>query len=350
MGTTYATREQVKRAMDFAETARNDAQVDRALAAATASIDRLCRRRGFAPLIRTRRFDWPSPAWPTSGRLWFDEDALISLTSLSSGGTSIATSASKLYPDDGPPYDRLDLDRSTAAAFGLGTTDQYDVHVTGLWGYDLRTAAAGALAAAVSTTTGTQVAGTDSASVGIGDLLTVDAERMIVTGKTSRDTGQTLGGAGLAASMTADAAAVTTGSAYTVGEVLTIDTERMLVVDVVGNTVVVKRAWDGSRLAQHAAGATIYALRNLTVERGALGTTAATHANGAPVSRHLFPDLIVQLAVAEAIAALQTEQSGMARTAGSKDRAQDVSGAGLDQLRAAVDDAHGLGKVRHRAV
>lgn len=349
MGPTYTTREMVKGALDIAETARNDVKVDRAIAGATADIDRLCRRRGFAPLVRTRRFDWPSWSSPTPGRLWFDDDALVTLTSLSSGGVTISTSVAKLYPDEGPPYDRLDLDRSTSAAFGLGATTQLDVTVAGVWGWDLRSAAAGSLAAAVSTTTETQVGVTDGSVVGVGDLLLVDAERMIVLGKTSRDTGQVLGGSGLAASMTADAAAVTTGSAYKVGEVLTIDTERMLVVDVVGNTVVVKRAWDGSRLAQHTAGATIYALRNLTVQRGAQGTTAATHAGGAAVSRHVYPDLVVQLATLSAVAALQTEGAGGSREAGSGERKQDVSGVGVDALRLAVEDAYGR-KIRHRAV
>lgn len=346
----YASREAVKRAMDVAETARNDAQVDRALAGATASINRLCRRRGFAPLVRTRRFDWPSWSSPTPGRLWFDDDGLVTLTSLTSGGVTIATSAAKLYPDDGPPYDRLDLDRTTSAAFGLGAGSQLDVAVAGVWGWDLSAAAAGTLDGAITSTTATTIGVTDSAAVGVGDLLLVDSERMVVTGKTSRSTGQVLGAPGLTASMTADSVPVTTGSAYKVGEVLTIDTERMLVVDVVGNSLIVKRAWDGSRLAAHTAGATVFALRTLTVERAALGTAAATHLNAAAVSRHQFPDLVVQLAVAEAIAALQAEGSGMAREAGSKDRKQDVSGAGLDQLRAAVDEAYGRGKIRHAAV
>ncbi len=350
MGAWYTTREAVKGALDIAETARNDAKVDRAIAGATADIDQLCRRRGFAPLVRTRRFDWPSPLSPTPGRLWFEDDGLITLTSLTSGGVTIATSAAKLYPDDGPPYDRLDLDRTTSAAFGLGTGAQLDVSVAGVWGWDLASAAAGTLDGAISSTTATTIGVTDSAAVGVGDLLLVDSERMVVTGKTSRSTGQVLGAGGVAASMTADSAPVTTGSAYKVGEVLTIDTERMLVVDIVGNSVIVKRAWDGSRLAAHSAGATIFALRTLTVERAALGTTAATHLNGAAVFRHVFPSLVTQLATAQAVATLQAEGAGMAREAGSGERKQDVSGVGVDALRAAVESAHGRGKVRHLAV
>ena len=67
------------------------------------------------------------------------------------------------------------------------------------------------------------------------------------------------------------------GSGFNVGEVILVDSERMLIVDIAGNYLTVKRAWDGSVLAIHSTGADIYTLRLLTVTRGALGTTAGTH-------------------------------------------------------------------------
>jgi hypothetical protein len=51
----------------------------------------------------------------------------------------------------------------------------------------------------------------------------------------------------------------------------------MLVVDRYTATVIVERQWSGSVLAAHSSGDTIYAYRTLTVQRGQLGTTAATH-------------------------------------------------------------------------
>ena len=51
----YANREQVKRALDVAETARNNAQIDRAIAASSLSIEKQLRRR-FYPWDGTRYF------------------------------------------------------------------------------------------------------------------------------------------------------------------------------------------------------------------------------------------------------------------------------------------------------
>ena len=55
----YATREQVKRALDSAETARNNAQVDRAIASASRTIEAQMHRR-FYPWDGIRYFGYPA--------------------------------------------------------------------------------------------------------------------------------------------------------------------------------------------------------------------------------------------------------------------------------------------------
>ncbi len=50
MGVWYATREDVQRALDSKETARNGAQIDRALESASRSVEALCHRT-FAPTL-----------------------------------------------------------------------------------------------------------------------------------------------------------------------------------------------------------------------------------------------------------------------------------------------------------
>lgn len=343
MGAWYASREQVKAALDFAETARNDAAVDRAIEAASRQVDRLTNRHrgGFWPEVRTRSFDWPQLASPTPGRIWLDEPGLISLTSLRSGGVTIPTSEAVLYPDSGPPFTRLELDRSGSSSFGLGQTPQDDVAITGVWGFDLNTAPAGTLAAAVSSTSATVLDISDASAVGVGDLVTVDSERMLVTGRASLATSVTLAGAGLTASPASVAATVSSGAGVAVGEILTIDSERIRVDDITGNVLTVKRAVDGSVLAAHSPGAAVFARRRLTVVRGAFGTAAATHSNGAAVVRHVYPGLVVQLAVAEAVAALQAESAAWARTAGAGERAQPGTATGIQGLRDDVIEAYG---------
>jgi hypothetical protein len=141
----------------------------------------------------------------------------------------------------------------------------------------------------------------------------------------------------------------TTTGAPAVDETILIGSERMLVVDVAGSTLTVKRAWDGSVLTTHASGADIYALRTLTVARGAYGTTAATHSDTAALARHVCPALVRDYALGVALVQLLGEQAGYARTAGSGEGQREVTGRGLAQLRRDLIAAYGR-KSRIRGV
>lgn len=331
MGIWYTTRESVKRALDSAETARNNWQVDQAIDSASRSVEGLTHRT-FYPQLATRYFTWPSLQRGRTWRLWLDEADLISLTSLTAGGVAIQTSDLFLEPaNSGPPYSSIEVDLASQAAFQSGSTHQRAIAVTGLFGYSADEVPAGALAEALDTSE-TAVDVTSSASVGVGDILRVDAERMVVTGKQMLATGQTLQ-ADLAASSAGVAVAVSDGTAYSVDEVVLIDSERMLVVDIAGNNLIVRRAWDGSPLAAHSAGTTIYAPRTLVVSRGELGTTAAAHDTAAAVARHQPPGLVRQLALAEALVDLLQGQGGYAASQRSADAVQRGIGDGVEDLR-----------------
>jgi hypothetical protein len=129
--------------------------------------------------------------------------------------------------------------------------------------------------------------------------------------------------------------------------VLLIDSERMRIDDIAGNTLIVTRAWDGSTIAAHTAGATIYAPRTLTVARGALGTTAAAHGSGSTVYRWDAPGPVRQLCVAEALTDLLQGRSGYARTAGAGENEREATGRGLKDLRDRAYTSHGRkGRVR----
>jgi hypothetical protein len=212
-----------------------------------------------------------------------------------------------------------------------------------VFGYSADEATAGALTAAIASTSTTAAAVTDSAAVGTGSLIKMDTERMLVAEKTITDTGVNIdAGDSLTASAADDTITLsTTTDAPVAGELIRVDSERMLVVDVNSTTCVVKRAYDGSVLATHSGGADIYAPRALTVVRGFLGTTAATHLEDAAVTRHVVPPLVRELAIAESINFLLQEGSGYARQAGSGDGSRAASGAGLEDLRDAVYTAYG---------
>lgn len=343
MGIWYATVEDVRGALDTAESKRSDTQIRRALESGSRSVEGQLRRR-FYPEVATRYFDWPNRQYADTWRLWLDQYELISVSTLLIAGT--ASTHYFLRPDNGPPFTRVEIDLSSSSAFSAGSTSQRAIAITGAFGYRADEETAGALAEALDATeTGVDV--TDSSSLGSGSIIRVDSERMVVTRLSMLDTTQNLQ-TPMTESLANTTVAVTNGTAFFEGETILLDSERMFIVDIAGNSLIVKRAVDGSVLAAHT-GSDIFAPRTLVVTRGALGTTAATHLTAAPVARHTPPGLVVELAVAEALNTLQQEQSGYARVVGEGENAIEVRGQGLAQIRADALVAYGR-RARTRAV
>jgi hypothetical protein len=256
---------------------------------------------------------------------------------------------------DAGPFNRVEIQLDTSSAFGGGSTTQRDITITGLWGYRDDESPAGTAAAGVSDTATTLVVG-DSSAVGVGQVLRVGTERLIVTERAMASTGQTLQ-TPVTAAKNSETLVVTDGTAFSVGEVLLLDAERVRINDIAGNNLIVERGWDGFTLAAHTA-PTIYASRVLTVVRGALGTTTAAIAQDAPIYRWNPPSPVRSLTVGEAVTTLLQESSGYARTTGAGTASRQVGGgtvtktaygAGLDALREQVYVSHGR-KARTRAV
>lgn len=311
----YTTREIIKRALDIEETARNARNIDRCIESAARRIDGMCHRI-FYPRIETKSFDWPNQQNALPWRLWLDDTELISLTTFTSGGTVIPAANYNLESNRvGPPYNRVEVDISTSSALSSGSTHQRSAVLLGLWGHTNDEVIVGVTAEAMDASeTGLDVDAATSAEVGVGSLLRLDDERVLVTNRQQLTTGQTLGGTGLTAAKNDVSVSVASGATFAIDELITIDSERMLIVDITGNTLTVVRAYDGSVLATHAIGATIFAPRTLTVKRGVFGTTAATHTLGATINMWAPPAGVRQLNTAEAIHELMQEQTGWFRT------------------------------------
>lgn len=330
----YITREVVQQAIDVKTTARNAARVDQCIAAASRDVEGLCHRT-FYPWTGTRYKDWPSLSG-SSYRVWLDRDELVSVSALVSGSTTIATGDYLLEPVNDPPYDRIEVNLGGSGSFSAGDTYQRSIAITGVFmGCELREAASGALAANIGAAD-TTLTVTDGSLVGVGSLLRIGTERLQVTEKTAVDTTQTIN-ADLAANNGATTVAVDDGTAFHSGETVLVDSERLLVVDVAGNNVTVRRAWDGSVLATHTSGAAVYALRLCTVVRAVQGTTAAVHAGAAAVLRHVAPTLVQELTLAYTLTALEQGGSSYAATVGSGDNQRPAPGRGV---RTVEDDCY----------
>jgi hypothetical protein len=336
----YCTREEVLDAMDFRASSLRIAQVDNAIAGGSRDVDDLCNRQ-FYPEDKTLAFDFPSFRRAYPWRIWFGQSELADTTAnvpvVTSGGNVIAASNILWGPWEtpAPPYTFLELDRSKSASFGQGLTPQQDVKIAATYGYWVKTESRGTLAATInnSVTTLQCSDGSIISGLGVGDILKVDSERMLINGKSTVSSTQTTQSGCTTNSVADNILGVTDGTKYFVGEQLLIDAERMLVQDIAGNTLIVKRAWGGSALATHILGATIYVYRNLTVQRASLGTSAASHTIGVTLYRYAIPGPVRVMARAEAINTIQQETSGYARTVGSADNARNASGAGIADIR-----------------
>ncbi len=349
----YCTREEVQDAFDVKEAAHRSAQIDSAIASASDDIDGWLNyhKNGVAPQNATRYFSWPvrdSQAW----RIWLDENVLVSLDSLTAGGTSVT--GYFLEPvNSGPPYTHIEIDLASSASFSNSGTHQRAVTAVGVFGLSDDRKAAGTLAEALDASE-TSVDVSDASLVGVGSMLVVESERMLVTGRSTLDTGQVLGSA-MAALNSDRTVDVADGTALHVGETLFIGSERMKIVDITGNNATVIRAYDGSVLAAHAQNDPVYAYRTLTVERGARGTTAASHSSGTAVETWYVPDLIRDLCRAEVITRLEQEFSAYGARVYSDEAERDssgtevVAGRGLTDLRKACARRYKR-KLRKRAV
>lgn len=328
----YCTREDVQRAPDFKDSVLTNAIIDRAIQSTARDIEGHLHRI-FYPLDATFKWDWPNYQYALPWRVWFDQWDLVSATQVQSPEGTVIPIANVIFRPvnkrPGWPFTYMEIDRSTTSVFTAGPTPQLSVWVTGTWGFGNDMDAAGTLAAAVTTTTAGTVTVSDGSLMGVGDLLIVDSERMLVTERAPAATGQ-LNVAGCTAAQASDnAITVADGTQVHAGEELLIDSERLLIEGVNGNVVTVKRGWNGTVLAAHAANTALYAYRVLSVLRGQLGTSAAVHANAAPVSRHRVPSTVNELAIAEAVVRTAAMSGGYQAETGEGGSVHPAAGLGL---------------------
>jgi hypothetical protein len=320
----YITRDPIVDALSVKPTTYQLSEVDRACRAGSRSVEG-CLKRIFYPEVRTRYFDWPSSRfYSTPARIDFDKHALISATTVVSDGVTITDYF--LEPDDdGPPYEHLDLDRDSSAVFAGGP--QRAIAVTGLWGWTNDEQTIGALSGAINST---DTLITLSVPAPVGTILRIGTERLQVIGIRWIDS--TITASALTNSKADVSIAVSSGALFTENEVLLIESERVRVTEIAGNVLTVKRADGGTVIAAHSAATAIYWQHRIQVERGSLGTTAASALDAAVVYRWVPPSLVSELAQAYVEDYFLQRNAGYARTTGSGESEQQVNGRGVAQI------------------
>lgn len=342
---SYVTRETVQHVLNQADSVRNNRRIDEVIQSGSRDAEGWLHRR-FYPTTATR---YPEPRCVRGRTLDLDhiDYELLSITSLTLDGTAASSSDWYLTPEvpgEGRGYTQICALSTGSLAW---PSTNRGIALAGEFGSSNTTVAAGSLAAAVSSTSATTLTLSDSSLAGVGDLLTIDSERLIVTEKEQLYVGTYLT-ADMTASATDTTAEVANGALVEQGEMILIGAERMFVEAVVSNTLVVKRAQNASTLAAHATEDAVHAPRLVTVERGATGTTAATHLIGATIRRNKPPSLVGELALAFALNNLEQGRAGYAREIGQGENAREAGGRGIRAL--AEDCFAAYGRVRSAAV
>jgi len=320
----YATLEMVKSGSSSNGDSEN-ARILRHLKSASQKIENALRTT-FVPVTETRLYRWP-PRDRAPRYVLELPRYLVALTTLKTQAqdaspTTIAATDYFLEPQWGPPYDRIEIDLSSTAAFESGNTPQRSISVAGRWGWKEDTETGGTVdgSGLASSSTATSFTCSDSSLIGVGDTLLIESEQVLVTKKTSAALGSILLNES-SSSVTKDMADKTVnvdGShGLVAGEVILVDSERMFIEDISTNALTVVRAYDGSALAAHTDDTAVHVYRTLTIVRGVNGTTAATHADTTAISKYEIPGDIVQLCLAEAIAGVHNERAGYGRTIGA---------------------------------
>jgi hypothetical protein len=328
----YTTREDVRSALDIQQASYADRKIDRALMSGSDSVDRLCMRK-FYTKFTTYHWDWPNFQYAYPWQLWLDQRELAGVPSLVESGTFLSSPvqipvADILFlPEDGPPYTGIELRRDLSYAFGYNTTPQWDINITGPFGYWMQTVPASSLAVALSDTTTTTVQAALGGYFDVGDTLIIDSEYMLVTDSQYISTGISFTAGCTTASAADNTMTVPDGTKFTSQEIILVDSEWILIQSVIGNNLIVKRAYSGSVLTTHSLG-DIYAKRQFTVTRGVLGTTAASHSQGTQMYIRDIPGLVKELATAEAVVTLIQSTAGYANDSQATWRGQRQQGEG----------------------
>jgi hypothetical protein len=320
----YTTREKVQFILEQAQTAYSSTRIDQCIAAGSRDAEGLL-HRVFYPTVGTRYFDIPN-----GPQLWLNQHEILEVTSVSEDGLALVAGDYVFRPDDGPPYRWIERSSAGTPQGWAGSARQRGVAIEGTFGSSADEVPAGAVAANQDGTS-TTLDITDGGAVGVGDLLRIGTERMVVNEKVALTTTQTTN-AELAANKSAVTVSVDDGTTFHVGEMILIGAERMYVVDVAANNLIVKRGYAGSVLAVQPSGSLVYAYRRCTVTRAVCGTTGAAHTAAAPVLRNRPPSLVEELSTAYAINNLLQGSGGYARVVGSGDNQRESGGRGVRQI------------------
>ncbi len=289
--------------------ALKEAAVMRYIRAASDYIDQKIGR--FIPVTETRRYDG-------NGLLEMFIDLCLAVTSLTLDATAITSTQYLLYPRsrhwENGPYNVLIIDPD-ATELSCWTAERDVVIIVGRWGLYEDTEATGATVSSQSSSE-TSLAASSGAAVSPGAVLLIESEQELVTA--TGDPSDSTANTNEAVDISEEEIDVTDGTKVYTGETIRVDYEQMLVIGIKGNTLMVRRGYNGTAKATHSTSTDVYVYRTFTVSRGVNGTTAAAHSSKA-ISRYMAPYDVNWLARQMAGLMWKKARSGFAGKVGNQE-------------------------------
>ena len=223
----YATLDDLRKYIEITDTSKtaDDPLLIRSARIASTTIDEECGRH-FYPLLATQTYDRPHHF-----ELWFDDDVLA-VTSITNGdGTSVASTAYVLRPNNYYPKYKLDLLRTSGVVWQISSTgnDAQAISLIATLGYNKNWATAWQTSDAIADAAGINAS--------VTTITVSDADGADENGMTPR---------------------------FQVGQLIKIESEYLWVIAVTAastNTLTVRRAMNGTTAASHATGTAIYNYR-----------------------------------------------------------------------------------------
>ncbi len=331
----YCSREQIKAAGKLFDSAR-DGRIDDAAGAATRKIERLA-RRFFIPRTETRLYRFPGRhAVGSVVELDTDLRSVSALLTKAQDDTPTTISSDDFFlepANTGPPYSRIEIDLSSTAALESGDTPQRSISVAGVWGYAAESRAAGTVDSGLaSSATATSMVCSDAGLIDVGATLLIESEQVFVSERAYAARGAIKIDGALAKDMAETTVTVDGSHELIAGEVIQVDAERMLILSISTNDLAVVRAYEGTVVATHSDEAPVLVARTLTIVRAHNGTTAVTHANSTAITRYVAPEDVQELALAYAVSSLAQGSAAWGRAIGSGDGAREFSARGIRDL------------------
>lgn len=338
------SREAVKVAAEISGTDQ-DARVDRIIEGISDEIEKATRVY-FIPRTETRLFRWPN-THSRGTHMWLNT-GLISIATLQTKAqdaspTTISSSDYFLEPQEfGPPFNRIEIDVSSNAAFEPGDTPQRSISVLGEWGYSANTRVAGAVAGAgLGTTSATEFVCSNGSLVDVGDTLLIESEKLFVSERAFAALGSVLiNDAAVTASMADNVITLDASHGVLAGETIQLEAEQLYVISVATNDITVIRAFNGTILAAHADDTPVQTNRTLTVTRGQNGSTAATHADTTVISKYIPEMSVVNLALDASVAKYHQESAGWGGSTGKSGAASPFTGQDLEMRAKRIIHQH----------